>query len=291
MDQEVHEMTQEEAQQLRQQVAAELEAEESGQVAKPLEKEISTEANAEAKVELDPWAGVNPTLKTMFDEMKQKVSVLDETQNRLRRAESRIGNIANEFSAAKKAAEQVASAPTKGQMAEAAKSEEAWNELKEEFPEWATATDARINFKLDTLRKELSSGSVNTEALQQEIDRLKVTMRDGTAEEIQRGIVSFFHPDWEKTITGTDYQNWLKEQPEDIVSKTRSVKAVDAVAVLDAFEGKAAKKTATEIVAERKNRLRTSVLPEGRKAIPAKSEADMTAAELRATIGAEIFAQ
>lgn len=263
------EMTPEEK--FRQEVAAELE---------------SGNRVVEHEEDADPWAGVNPTLKVMFDNMQAKVAVLDETQTRLKQAESRIGAMTNEFYAAKKAAEGMAAAPSPEQIADAAKSDEDWESLKSEFPEWADATDRRMNMKIAAvetrLRKELSSAGTDPAAIQQEVAKLRG--------EYQRDLVSVRHPGWEQIITTPEYRAWLQDQPESVKEKVKSEKAVDAIFVLDAYGGKAPK-TAAEIAEDRKKRMRDSVNPQGQKAVPLKSESDMTEAELRATIAAEVFAR
>jgi len=288
-------MTPEEIQEMRREVAKELAAEEAGGARKLPETSGAEIKEPEvADQSGDPWAGVNPTLKIMFDNMQAKVSVLDETQTRLKQAESRIGAMSNEFHAAKKAVENLSLAPSKEQMAEAAKSEEEWEQLRGEFPEWADATDKRMNAKIAALRKEFTKGSSGTDKaaeIQQEIAQLKASLKDGTSVEVQKGIVSYFYPDWEKTIANPEYSEWLKSQPEDLRSKIKSDKAVDAVAVLEAFEkSKSTARSVAEIADERKRRIKTAVNPQGGKAVPVKSELDMTEAELRATIGAEVFA-
>jgi hypothetical protein len=285
---EAQEMTQEEVQKMRQEVAEEIEAEDRGET---VNRRSAEEGQSEKhKTESDPWAGVNPALKAMFDSMQSKVSVLDETQARLKQAESRLGAMTNEFYAAKKAAESASIAPTKAQLEEAAKSDESWEELRGEFPEWADATDKRMNTKIAALRKELS-GVDKTAAVQEKVAQIEASMKNTAPMEIQKAIVSFFHPDWEKAIATPEWNSWLKEQPAELKGKITSDKAADAVAVLDAFKKtQGVTKTAAEIAEERKKRVRASVNPQGGKAIPTKSESDMNEAELRAAIAAEVFA-
>jgi len=284
-------MTTEEIQQMRAEVAAELEMEDSGKVDLPQD---SKTVHAEHKKDTDPWAGVNPALKIMFDNMQASVAEMEETKGRLKQTESRIGAITNELYAAKKAAAEMAAAPSKAQMEEAARSDEDWEQLKSEFPEWASATDkrmdAKMNAKIAKLREEFAGNTPNSAAIQEKIVQLEAVMKDATPVEIQKGIVSFFHPDWLQTIATPEYNAWLMSQPAEIQAKIKSDKAVDAVSVLDAYKGsKDEKRTAAEIAADRRKRMRTAVNLPGGKPIPIKSEADMTETELRAAISAEVF--
>uniref|UniRef100_A0A6H1ZK49 Uncharacterized protein n=1 Tax=viral metagenome TaxID=1070528 RepID=A0A6H1ZK49_9ZZZZ len=281
------ETPEEETARIRDEIAQEMKAEEEGTA--PLVDALKPELVKEAVV--DPWEGVNPALKGMFDTMSQTVQTLQGADLRLKQAESRIGAITNELHAAKKAAEQVRVAPTAEQMAGAAKSDENWENLKKDFPEWAEAFDGRfdnkLSVKLEELKKEIGGGTTT-----EELEKLKTTLAEGTQTEIQKGILTFFKPKWKDTIGTNDWKAWLTAQSAETVALTLSDQAVDAVTLIDQFEEATQKqKTATEIAADRKRRMRASVLPEGGKAIPVKSEADMSVAELRATLGKEVFAE
>ena len=281
------ETPEEETARIRDEVAQEMKAEEEGTA--PFVDAHKSEPVKEAVI--DPWEGVNPALKGMFDTMSQTVQALQGADLRLKQAESRIGAITNELHAAKKAAETVRDAPTAEQMAVAAKSDENWENLKKDFPEWAEAFDSRfdnkLSVKLEALKAEIGGGTTT-----EELEKLKTTLAEGTQTEIQKGILTFFKPKWRDTIGTNDWKAWIAAQPAEMVALTQSDQAVDAVSLIDQFEEATQKqKTATEIAADRKRRMKTSVLPEGGKAVPVKSEADMSDAELRAKLGKEVFAE
>jgi len=281
------ETPEEETARIRDEVAQEMKAEEEGIA--PVVDAHKPEPAKEAVV--DPWEGVNPALKGMFDTMSQTVQTLQGADLRLKQAESRIGAITNELHAAKQAAEQVKVAPTAEQMAVATKSDENWENLKKDFPEWAEAFDGRfdnkLSVKLEELKKEIGGGTTT-----EELEKLKTTLAEGTQAEIQKGILTFFKPKWKEEIASPEWKTWIAAQPAETVALTLSDQAVDAVSLIDQFEEATQKpKTATEIAADRKRRMKTSVLPEGGKAVPVKSEADMSDAELRATLGKEVFAE
>ena len=277
------EMTQEEIHKLRNDVAAELDAEEKGEDPPP----SSVDESKKETQEEDPWAGVNPALKQAFTNMSQQVATLQNTETRLKQAESRIGALTNELHNAKEAAETVKNSPTKEQMEAAAKSDEAWENLKADFPEWAEAFDGRFNAKIDKAKAEIMSGLHTAE----EIEQIKQTLAEGTAEEIQKGILGFVKPNWKATLALKEYQEWIKAQPEDVINLTKSPFAADAITILDAFEESAGKqRTAEEIAAERKRRMKTAIIPQGKKSITPKSESEMTAAELRTSVAKEVWA-
>jgi len=274
---EATEMTAEEIQQMRADVALEMEAEESGDYIPPA-------VDAKPKeTQDDPWAGAPPALKTMYEEMSQKVTKLEATETRLKQAESRIGAITNELHVAKKAA----AVPNQEQMRQAAESDEKWEALKEDFPEWADAFDARYDNKLRAaladLRTEIASSSAAPVA---EGDILAKVDR-----QVQLGVLSGLKPGWQKTIASPEYMEWKVKQPADMTALMKSDYASDAKIVLDAFEkAKARPKTAEEIALERRQRIKLGANPPGHKAAPVKSAADMSDAEYRNAVGREVYA-
>ncbi len=261
------ETPEEETTRIRAEVAQEMEAEESGEA-----PAVDARSEEEPKKEtVDPWAGVNPALKQAFDEMSNRVSSFQVTEARLKQAESRIGAISNELYTAKKVG-----TPTKEQMAAATESDEKWESLKTDFPEWAEAFDSRFDKKLtakvNELRSELKSESA--------------------APDLEVRLLTLVKPKWKSTVATEDWKNWLAQQPPEKQALVQSPIADDAVSILNEYEeASKSHKSATEIAAERKQRIITSVLPQGGKATPLKSEVDMTPSELRATIGKEIYAE
>jgi hypothetical protein len=269
--------TPEEDAKLRADVMKEMEAEETGET---LPVDADPPKKDEEKVK-DPWEGVDPALKQIFDEMSQRVSALTATESRLKQAESRIGAITNELHAAKT----VKVVPTKEEMAAAVESDEKWGNLKKDFPEWAEAFDGRFDKKLKANLDELKADII---ALKEKAPQ---EGKENIAGEIENRLLTFFKPKWKETVASKEWQDWLAMQPPDMAGLVKSEQAADAVKLIDAFESSKTEKTATEIAAERKQRLKTSELPKGGKATPVKSEADMNASELRANIGKEVFSE
>lgn len=269
------ETPEQEAARVRAEVVEEMKAEESGEAPPVVDAEPTKD---EVK---DPWEGVNPALKQAFDDMSHKVEVLSATEMRLKQAESRIGSITNELHAAKKAADTVKVAPSAAQMQAAAESDEKWESLKKDFPEWAEAFDGRFDKKL-------------TQKVQELKDEIAKQIADGKpTADLDLRLLNIAKPRWKETVNTPEWKEWLSKQPPEKAALVSSDRAEDAISIITLFEEstKATQKTATEIAAERKQRIKTAVLPQGGKAVPVKSEADMTVSELRANIGKEIFAE
>lgn len=277
----------------RESVIVEMEAEEQGTHLPGSRKDDGAAQRREEQQPIveDPWGGVNPALKKMFNDMEQRVASVSITEQRLKQAESRIGAISNELHAAKEAAKTVQVSPTKEQMAAAVESDEKWESLKRDFPEWADAFESK-------LVKAIAPSLADIAALKADLQGLKAQGADTekTAADVSTAVESrmltFFKPKWKETIATKEWQEWLAIQPPEKAALVKSDLASDAITLLDAFEEtRQPQKTATEIAQERRKRLNTGDLPTGRKAAPVKSEADMNASELRANIGKEVFAE
>jgi hypothetical protein len=289
------EATQEEIETMRKKIAAEEFEEETPAPVEEIEETGKTEAKSEEETKPDepedPWAGINPALRETFDKMSARVTNMDTMAARLKQAESRIGAMQNKLFAAEKAAQEKTSAPTKEEIEKAAAEKESWEELKEEHPEWAEAVDVRFA-KTRTEFEERQRALEQSHLLATEQFEAKITsMKDEVGEAVEKTMLTFKHPDWETTIESSEYQEWIKAQPEKMQQKTFSNFAKDAIIVLDEFSKTKTNKTPVEIAAERKKRLEESVSVKGKKAMPVKSEADMDETELRKKIAASVWSE
>jgi len=301
MAEEKKELTEDEVQAMRAEIAAEIAAEDGGEKApestKKPEKELEPEKDElkiEPDIEKDPWAGVDPTLRKTFDEMSAKMKGLDEVNYRLKQTENRIGALQNQLHEAKKEAEKVKAAPTKEEIEKAAADETSWSELKEEFPEWASAIDARLAKASSSFKSEQEKIKDSQATTTRQIEDKIVKLQELT-ETFEKSLLEFKHPDWEKTISTPKYQEWILKQPEETKKLTTSKFAKDAVKVLNEFAKTQTTETQTdkspaEIAAERKQRLKQALSVDGKKTKPVKSEADMDDEEFRKKLSAEIWA-
>ncbi|MDD5526600.1 MAG: hypothetical protein PHE11_04255 [Candidatus Omnitrophica bacterium] len=239
---------------------------EPNEVAPPAAKEPEAD-NAAA----DPWAGVAPALREQMEGMSQRLSSLDEITNRLKTAEGRVSALQSEL--AKKATQDVkktpGAAPSAAQV-DAAATDAEWEELKEDFPEWANALERRIAATNESVRSLISK------------EQARMT------EEVERRIVSIKHPGYQKTIQDPDFKTWFQAQPAEFQKLANSMKADDAITVLDGYA--AARGKGPSRIQDRKKRLQeAATIPKGSQQAPIKSEADMTEAELRKKIASEIW--
>ena len=272
-----------EEQEYREQLAAELW--EDGERAEfQEEQQEEQQAEPEAAPEADPWEGVPAALKQTLEALQSKVSAIDTIGNEVKQWSGRVGAIQRELqlqrNAAEQAAKTVSEAPTKQQMAEAAQDDEAWSELKDEFPEWADALEKRtgklekkFSEQIESLRQQQPQ-SPDLNALRREYDQKLLTVK---------------HPSWKQVVTSPEYNEWLNKQPQDVRKKAlESTDALECIEVLDQFT--AAKSPVKDVVDKRKERLASSVsAPSGGRPVRSKSIDDMTPEEYREHVAKQIW--
>lgn len=271
-----------EEQEYREQVAAELW--EDGERAEfPAEQE-EQQAEPEAAPEADPWEGVPAALKQTLEALQSKVSAIDTIGNEVKQWSGRVGAIQRELqlqrNAAEQAAKTVSEAPTKQQMAEAAQDDEAWSELKDEFPEWADALEKRTG----KLEKKFSE---QIESLRQQ--QPQATDLSALRREYDQKLLTIKHPSWQQLVASPEYNEWLNKQPQDVRQKAlESTDALECIEVLDQFT--AAKSPVKDVVDKRKERLASSVsAPSGGRPVRSKSIDDMTPEEYREHVAKQIW--
>ena len=271
-----------EEQEYREQLAAELW--EGGERAEfPAEQE-DQQAEPEAAPEADPWEGVPAALKQTLEALQSKVSAIDTIGNEVKQWSGRVGAIQRELqlqrNAAEQAAKTVSEAPTKQQMAEAAQDDEAWSELKDEFPEWADALEKRTG----KLEKKFSEQIESLRQQQPQAPDLSALRR-----EYDQKLLTIKHPSWQQLVASPEYNEWLNKQPQDVRQKAlESTDALECIEVLDQFT--AAKSPVKDVVDKRKERLASSVsAPSGGRPVRSKSIDDMTPEEYREHVAKQIW--
>ena len=239
------------------------------------------EVAPEPEVIADPWAGIPTALKDEVVGMRAKVADVDAINFRLKQTESRLGGVLNELHAAKEAAKAVANAPTKAQIDQASTSQGKWNALKEDFPDWTEAMDE----KLAADRAEILSKLPDIEALRSEMQAANAKDREVLEVKMGSAIVSLSHPKWQEMTNTPDYIEWHKQ-----TGQRDSLDPLEVIAIFDEFKAfKSKQKSTQEIVADRKKRLELAQTTSGHKLAPIKSEADMSASELRASVARQVW--
>jgi hypothetical protein len=175
----------------------------------------------------DPWEGVPPVVRERLDAISSQLGVLDKLGNQASATVGRIAAIQSKLDAANKAAEQVENAPSKAQIGSATASGQKWETLKTDFPEWAEAMEE----KLAAERAGFKPPTVDIEGIHKGVDD---KVHTATVQHMSE-IVGMKHPEWEGTIATPQFGAWYKTQPPEIQKLGESIRARDAIRVLDLY--------------------------------------------------------
>lgn len=216
------------------------------------------------KTETDPWAGVDPALKSEFEKVSQKASDLE---HRWRSETGRTGGLQKKINDLERNLQEALDSQKKGKAAvgaeeikEAMKTPEAWESFKEEYPDIAEATDAITDFKINSrMSQELEKmRSEYNELVEKKFGSLEKTIQPVVEAEGDRRIErqyeilsapkeegGFGHSDFATIIESQEYKDWVVTLPEAVQELRKSEHAKDAAFILDLFKA-AHGKTAVE---------------------------------------------
>ena len=241
------------------------------------EQQVQEESSQAVSQEVDPWASLPAALRDEFAGMRAKLGQTDSLEQRLKQAERRLGSVQGELHAAKEAAKAAPVAPTAEQIAATAQNQKDWDEVRENFPELARATESRLAAEREEMRKLIPDQTVVRRQIDEELTTYKT--------ELAGNFVALKHPDWTSVRESADFKAWNAQQ-----GVRDSMNPLEVIAILDDYKQfKATQKTPKQIEAERQQRLEQSTSTEGRNIRPAKSEADMTPTELRAHLAKQVW--
>lgn len=191
--------------------------------------------------------------------------VLDKFQSRIRNIEGHIGGIASQLKtiqAASKAVEKTGiEAPTAAQVEQAVTSKR-WDEIRQDYPEWAEAMDERLAAE----RAASKAPAVDLDGIRKEVGTTVSSAEEKFRQELRKRdelLVEFKHPGWKDVARSAEFNAWFKAQGADIQRLAESEDAMDAIRLFDTY--KSVKKTVKQ---DKEQRLRSAVTPQGSPARP-----------------------
>lgn len=273
------------------------------------------EHNDEPPPPRDEWEGVPDIVKNTLQGIQQSLTGLQNGGNqehRLKQLESRLGGVINELHNAKEAAKKTDNAPSKEEMAAAAKSDEKWSSLKDEYPEWGDILDV-IGDRLPTTDKQ--PPPVDVDALRKEIREELETDFSKRLTTAQIGsevkLVALMHPDYESVSKSPEFDAFLKAKGDAEYARVRG--SNDSVVVCGALQefkdsrskdkappqdppqGDQQQDEAANLLKQRSGRVKQSATKRStsssQKRTRPKAQEEMTEAELRASIADEVFSE
>lgn len=218
----------------------------------PAQPEPKTQEQQKAEPE-DPFANLPQAVKDKLALVDQLLETTQQLKRHVGSAEGRVAAMQREMAEAKKAAQAVDSAPSKAQIEAASASPEKWEAMKQDFPDWAEATEAMVSAKLAGLTPQQAQ-SMSSE----DIDRLVQTKveeaRRDAMKAIEEAKVEGKYENWKEDINSSDFQAWFAKQTPETRALADSPYGRDAIRILDLWT-ESKKAPVEEVQQQRANKL------------------------------------
>lgn len=187
-------------------------------------------------------------------------------------AEGRMAAMQQEANQARQAATQ--EAPSQTAIVSAAKNPEKWEQLKQDFPEWAGAMEEFVASKIGNQQQGLTPQQV-AGYVQQQVAQTKAEM--GRLMEEAR--IEGKYENWRDTVNTTEFAQWFTVQSPNTRALADSSTARDAIRMLDMFSSSRSV-SATDIKQERGARLAAAATTRTGQTPPPKTLGDMSPTEM-----------
>lgn len=228
--------------------------------------------------EEDPLAGLPVAVRAKLAQIDELAQANAQLLHHVKTAEGRVAAMQREFQQARQAATQVApqDAPSQGAVAQAAKNPEKWEQLKQDFPEWAGAMEEYVASKMgagpqgQSLTPQQVAEYVQTQVGQSRAEMGKL---------LEEARIEGKHENWKSDVNTPAFAQWFTTQAPEVRALADSSAARDAIKMLDLFHA-ATSRSATDIKQERGARLAAAATTRPGVTPPPKTLADMTPAEL-----------
>lgn len=227
----------------------------------------------------DPLAGLPQAVKDKLAQIDQLAQANAQLLHHVKTAEGRVAAMQREFQQARAAQQSVApqEAPSQGQIANAAKNPEKWEQLKQDFPEWADAMEEYVTSKLGNAQPQQAGLDPQAVAafVHQQVAQTKAEM--GRLMEEAR--IEGKYENWRDVVNTTEFAQWFTVQPPEVRALADSAAARDAIRMLDLFHSTKSR-SASEIKQERGARLAAAATTRPGQTPPPKTLDDMSPEEL-----------
>lgn len=248
--------------------------------APPQDDPVPQEEQAAPEPVADPLASLPEEFKAKLAKIDQLEQANAQLLHHVKTAEGRVAAMQREFQQARQAATQVApqDAPSQGQMAAAAKNPEKWEQLKQDFPEWAGAMEEYVAAKLGSVQPQQAPG-LTPEQVQELVSQQVAQTKAEMGRLFEEARIEGKHENWKQTVNTPEFATWFLAQPAETRALADSAAARDAIKMLDLYE-QAKARPAADIRQERSQRLAAAATTRPGQTPPPKTLDDMSPEEL-----------
>lgn len=220
--------------------------------------------------EPDPLEGLSPAVRAKLAQIDELANQNAQLLHHVKTTEGRVAAMQREAEQARRAATQVAAkdAPTQNAIASAAKNPEKWEQLKQDFPEWAGAMEEYVASKIGSAQPQPQGLTPEQVAgyVQQQVAQSRAEM----GRLLEEARIEGKHENWRDTVNTTEFAQWFTVQGPDVQALASSSAAKDAIRMLDLFSD-AKKRPAADIRQERSQRLSAAATTRPGQTPPPKS--------------------
>lgn len=231
------------------------------------------QAQVEPEQPEDPLAGLSPTVRAKLAQIDELAQANAQLLHHVKTTEGRVAAMQREAQQARQAAMQ--EAPTQTAIVSAAKNPEKWEQLKQDFPEWAGAMEEYVASKVGGQQQQSLTPEQVTGYVQQQVAQTRAEM--GRLMEEAR--IEGKYENWRDTVNTTEFAQWFTVQSPETRALADSSAARDAIKMLDMFNTSKSV-SATDIRQERGARLAAAATTRTGQTPPPKTLGDMSPAEL-----------
>lgn len=227
----------------------------------------------------DPLAGLPQAVRDKLAQIDQLAQANAQLLHHVKTAEGRVAAMQREFQQARTAQQQVApdQAPSQGQIANAAKNPEKWEQLKQDFPEWAGAMEEYVTSKLGAVQP--NGHNLDPQAVAAFVHQQVAQTKAEMGRLLEEARIEGKYDNWRDVVNTTEFTQWFTVQPPEVRALADSAAARDAIRMLDLFH-QTKSQTASEIKQERGARLAAAATTRPGQTPPPKTMGDMSPEEL-----------
>ena len=238
----------------------------------PQESEVQIASQPESVA--DPLAGLPEEVKQALGKITQLEHANSQLLHHLKTTEGRVAAMQREAQQARQAATQ--DAPTQTAIASAAKNPEKWEQLKQDFPEWAGAMEEYVGAKLSNMQQP---NGVQATHVVDYVQAQLATEREQMRTLLEEARVEGKYEDWRDTVNTPDFAQWLAIQPNEVRALADSPASRDAIKMLDMFHNVKGR-SSVDIRQERSQRLAAAATTRPGQTPPPKTLDDLSPEEL-----------
>lgn len=162
--------------------------------------------------------------------------------------------------ASRAASVSVQAAPTNAEVKAAIENPKEWESLKDDFPEWATATEKYLESRLSGIPSDKGLSPAEIEKAVSEIvdQRVKSALAANASTALEA-----VYEDWQDDVKTPEFDKWYKSQSQEIQGLAQSSRVKDAKRMLTLFYNsqKPVEKQTEKVT--RPNRFTAAVTPRG----------------------------